>query len=224
MNEAVEAIRILVVDDHRLFRDGLAALLDDAPDTEVVGHAETGAEAIVRVGEIDVDVVLMDILMPDMNGIEATARIRADHPDVHVAMLTMLEDDDSLFAAMCAGAHGYILKGSDTEDVLRTVRAVAAGEALFGAGIARQLTTFFQHARSEGLSVSPFPELTSREREVLDLIAAGHDNVTISSRLSITPKTVSNHVTNIFTKLQLSDRAQAIVAAREAGLGRRRRV
>lgn len=217
----IDQLRIVVVDDHRLFRDGLAALLDGAPDIAVVGHAETGLGAIARVEELSPDVVLMDIMMPDLNGIEATRRIRTDHPEVEIVMLTMLEDDDSLFAAMCAGAHGYILKGSDKADVLRTVRAVAAGEALFGPAIARRLTTFFQYAEGKGLSVSPFPELTDREREVLDLIAAGLGNTEIASRLYISNKTVSNHISNIFAKLHLADRAHAIVAAREVGLGRR---
>ena len=215
-----EVTSILVVDDHKLFRDGLIALLDDAPDTEVIGAAATGADDLEHPGALDPDVVLMDIMMPDMNGIEATRRIRAETPDTHVVMLTMLEDDDSLFAAMCAGAHGYILKGSDKADVLRTVRAVATGGALFGPAIAERLTTFFQHAEGKGMSVSPFPELTDREREVLDLIAEGMDNAAIALQLYISEKTVSNHITNIFTKLHLSDRAQAIVAAREAGLGK----
>ena len=213
-------IRILVVDDHALFRAGLTALLRAASDTEVVGEAGTGTEALAQLQELEPDVVLMDIMMPDMNGIEATRRVRTDHPDVAVVMLTMLEDDDSLFAAMCAGAHGYILKGADTTDVLRTVRAVAAGEALFGPAIARRLTAFFQHAGGKGLSVGPFPELTDREREVLDRIAEGLDNRQIGSRLYISAKTVSNHISNIFAKLHVADRAQAIVAAREAGLGR----
>lgn len=215
-----QRICILVVDDHKLFRDGLIALLGDAPDTQVVGDAATGTEAMEVLSSLTPDVVLMDIMMPDMNGIEATRRIRADHPETQVVMLTMLEDDDSLFAAMCAGAHGYILKGSDKADVLRTVRAVANGEALFGPAIAKRLTTFFQHAEGKGMSVSPFPELTDREREVLDLIAEGLDNAAIASQLYISNKTVSNHISNIFTKLHLSDRAQAIVAAREAGMGR----
>jgi DNA-binding NarL/FixJ family response regulator len=213
--------RILVVDDHRLFRDGLAALLDGADDTVVVGHAETGVEAIEKLEELEPDVVLMDIMMPEMNGIEATRKIRADFPDVQVVMLTMLEDDDSLFAAMCAGAHGYILKGADKADVLRTVRAVADGEALFGPAMAKRLTGFFQHAERRGVTVSPFPQLTDREREVLDLIADGLGNAEIASRLYISGKTVSNHISNIFAKLHLADRAQAIVAARDAGLGRR---
>lgn len=218
-SDAGKPIRIMVVDDHRLFRDGLTALLEGASDTIVVGHAESGAEALERLEELAPDVVLMDIMMPDMNGIDATRKILADHPEVHIVMLTMLQDDDSLFAAMCAGAHGYILKGADKADVLRTVRAVAQGEALFGPVIAQRLTTFFQHAKRKGASLSPFPQLTDREREVLDLIAEGLDNAQIASRLYISHKTVSNHISNIFAKLQLADRAQAIVAAREAGLG-----
>jgi DNA-binding NarL/FixJ family response regulator len=213
-------IRILVVDDHRLFRDGLKALLESAPDTMVVGAAETGKQALDLIPEVSPDVVLMDIMMPDMNGIEAARKIRERHPETRVVMLTMLEDDDSLFAAMCAGARGYILKGADKADVLRTIRATANGEALFGPAIARRLTTFFEQAGQKGLSISPFPELTDREREVLDLIAQGRDNADIASKLFISSKTVSNHISNIFSKLQLSDRAQAIVAAREAGLGR----
>jgi DNA-binding NarL/FixJ family response regulator len=221
MGEQTNALtRILVVDDHKLFRDGLIALLGDAPDTEVIGDAATGAQALQQLETLNPDVVLMDIMMPDMNGIEATRKIRDERPETQVVMLTMLEDDDSLFAAMCAGAHGYILKGSDKADVLRTVRAVAQGEALFGPAIAERLTTFFQHAEGKGMSVSPFSELTDREREVLDLMAEGVDNATIADRLYISNKTVSNHISNIFTKLDLSGRAQAIVAAREAGLGR----
>lgn len=215
-----DPVRILVVDDHRLFREGMTAMLDGATDTTVVGHAENGAEAIEKAKELAPDLVLMDIMMPDMNGIEATRRIRTDYPGIEVVMLTMVEDDDSLFAAMCAGAHGYILKGSGKADVLRTVRAVASGEALFGPAIAKRLTTFFQHAKGKGLSVSPFPELTEREREVLDLVAKGLDNARISSQLYISTKTVRNHISNILTKLHLTDRAQAIVTAREAGLGR----
>jgi DNA-binding NarL/FixJ family response regulator len=220
MGEGSSPLRLLVVDDHTLFREGLIALLRAAPDTEVVGAAGTGGEALDRLDDVCPDVVLMDIMMPDMNGIEVTRRLRAADPDIGVVMLTMLEDDDSLFAAMCAGARGYILKGADTGEVLRTVRAVGRGEALFGPAIARRLTGFFQHVEGRGLSVSPFPHLTDRVREVLDLIATGLDNQRIAARLHISGKTVSNHISNIFAKLHVADRAQAIVTAREAGLGR----
>ena len=220
MAERASPLRILVVDDHTLFRDGLIALLGAATDTEVVGEAGTGGEAMARVADLAPDVVLMDIMMPDMNGIEATRRLRAEHPNIQIVMLTMLEDDDSLFAAMCAGAHGYILKGADTAEVLRTVRAVGDGEALFGPAVARRLTSFFRHAEGKGMSVSPFPDLTDRERDVLNRIAEGLSNDQIASRLHISRKTVSNHVSNIFSKLHIADRAQAIVTGREAGLGR----
>ncbi len=214
--------RILVVDDHKLFREGLSVLLNAAPETAVVGEAGTGAEAIALAKTLVPDVVLMDIKMPDINGIEATRRILADQPDIGVIMLTMLEDDDSLFAAMCAGARGYILKGADKTEVLRTVKAVAVGQALFGPAIASRLTRFFQKGGQMEAAVIPFPELTDREREVLALIAQGLANNEIGARLHITSKTVSNHISSIFNKLQVADRAQAIVKARESGLGNSR--
>lgn len=212
-------IRILVVDDHNLFRQGLIALLNNAPETAVVGEAGTGKEAIAQAQELTPDVILMDIQMPDMNGIEATRRILADLPDVGIIMLTMLEDDDSLFAAMCAGARGYILKGADKAEVLRTITAVADRQALFGPAIANRLTRFFQKGSEMETAVVPFPELTDREREVLHLIAEGKSNSQIAAQLHIASKTVSNHISNIFNKLQVADRAQAIVKAREAGMG-----
>jgi len=216
-----QPIRILVVDDHKLFREGLIALLNGAAETAVVGEAGTGEEAIAQTKAATPDVVLMDIQMPDLNGIEATRRILANQPDIGVIMLTMLEDDDSLFAAMCAGARGYILKGADKAEVLQTVTAVAEGQALFGPAIARRLTTFFQKGGQQmETAVVPFPELTDREREVLTLIAQGLNNNDIAARLHITSKTVSNYISSIFNKLQVADRAQAIVKAREAGLGK----
>ena len=215
-----DPLRVLVADDHTLFREGLVALLAAAPDTVVVGEAGTGTEALSLVEHTTPDIVLMDIMMPEMNGIDATSRLRADHPGTHVVMLTMLEDDDSLFAAMCAGARGYLLKGADTGEVLRTIRAVARGEALFGPAIATRLSGFFQHADRKSRSMAPFPDLTDREREVLDLVATGMSNNQIASRLFISTKTVSNHISSIFAKLHVSDRAKAIVAARQAGLGR----
>ena len=213
-------VRVVVVDDHVLFRQGLTALLDAAPDTTVVGQAGDGAEAVDVVAATTPDVVLMDIQMPRVNGIVATRTVVDARPDVAVVMLTMLEDDDSLFAAMCAGARGYLLKGADKADVLSSVRAAAAGEARFGPVVAQRITTFFRRADDQDLRVTPFAQLTDREREVLDLIAGGLDNSTIASKLFISTKTVSNHISNIFAKLHVADRAQAIVIAREAGLGR----
>ena len=215
-----QPIRILVVDDHKLFREGLIALLNGAAETAVVGEAGTGEEAIAQTKAATPDVVLMDIQMPDLNGIEATRRILADQPDIGVIMLTMLEDDDSLFAAMCAGARGYILKGADKAEVLRTIKAVAEGQALFGPAIASRLTSFFQKGGQMETAGVPFPDLTDREREVLTLIAQGTNNKDIAARLHITSKTVSNYISSIFNKLQVADRAQVIVKAREAGLGK----
>ena len=217
MTEEAAPIRILIVDDHTLFRDGLRALLDSVPDTEVVGEAATGEEAIAQAAALSPHVVLMDIQMPDMNGIEATWRICQAHPAVGVIVLTMFEDDDSVFAAMRAGARGYVLKGADQGEMLRAIRAVASGEALFGPAIADRLLAFFEAKPS--MPPVPFPDLTNREREILGLIAAGHGNADIASRLFLSPKTIRNHVSNIFSKLQVADRAQAIVRAREAGLG-----
>lgn len=216
------AIRVLVVDDHTLFRDGLTAILMNVPGIEAVGEAGTGREAVAQVQTLVPDVVLMDINMPDLNGIEATQQVLAIKPDTGIIMLTMLEDNDSLFAAMCAGARGYILKGADKAEVLKTIRAVAQGEALFGPAIAARLVNFFQNARAwagQPEPAPPFPDLTERERELLDFIARGYNNQEIAQQLSISGKTVSNHISNIFNKLQVADRAQAIVKARQAGLG-----
>lgn len=214
----INPIRVLIVDDHPLFREGLAALLAAAAETEVVGVAGTGAEAIAQAAALAPDVVLMDIQMPDMNGVEATRRILAGRTDVGVIMLTMLEDDDSLFAAMSAGARGYILKGADKAEVLRTLTAVAAGDALFGPAVARRLNTFFRRGARVEAAARPFPDLTDREREVLALIAQGINNSGIADRLYISGKTVSNYVSSIFNKLQVADRAGAIVKARDADL------
>ena len=216
MNE----IRVLIVDDHKLFRDGLSAILMKVPDIDVVGEAGTGQEAIAQAKLLTPDVVLMDINMPDMNGIEATQKVLSIKSDTGIIMLTMLEDDDSLFAAMCAGARGYILKGADKAEVINAIRAIARGEALFGPAIASRLSSFFQNINKvDDRKVIPFSDLTDREREVLDMIASGENNQEIASKLHISPKTVSNHISSIFNKLQVSDRAQAIVKARQAGLG-----
>lgn len=215
----MEPIKIVVVDDHNLFREGLISLLESVAETAVVGEAGTGTEAIAQAKKTSPDVILMDIMMPEMNGIEATRQILAEQPQIGIIILTMLEDDDSLFAAMRAGARGYVLKGADKAEVLFTVKAVAEGQALFGPAIANRLTTFFQRGTSWETAVIPFPDLTDRERELLTLIATGKNNHDIATQLHISPKTVSNHISNIFNKLQVADRAQAIAKARDAGLG-----
>ena len=215
-----DPIRVLVADDHPFFRDGVRALLDSVSDTQVVGEAATGDEAVELALAARPDVVLMDLQMPGLDGIGATRRIVRGAPETGVIVLTMFDDDDSVFAAMRAGARGYLLKGADQDELLRAVRAVAAGEALFSPAIARRLMGFFA-ALPRGPQI--FPELTEREREVLELIAQGVGNQDIAQRLSLSPKTVRNHGSIIFSKLQVADRARAIVLAREAGLGRAQR-
>lgn len=214
----VENIRILIADDHTLFREGLRALFKSIPDVEMIGEAKTGKEAIDQARRLQPEVVLMDIQMPDMNGIEATRRILHTSPHIGVIIVTMFEDDDSVFAAMRAGARGYILKGADQDEMLRAIRSVANGEALFGPAIATRLMNYFATPKPEKIE-EVFPELTNREREVLELIAQGLNNPTIANQLTISEKTVRNHVSNIFNKLQVADRAQAIIRAREAGMG-----
>jgi DNA-binding NarL/FixJ family response regulator len=212
------AIRVLIADDHGVVREGLRAVLGPEPDMEVVGEAATGKEAIERATELRPDVILMDIQMPQINGIDATRRILDANPRVGVVVLTMFEDDDSVFSAMRAGARGYVLKGAPPSQILNVVRAVARGEAYFGPEIARRLMDFFS-APKPASPEEAFPELSPREREILDLIAQGHSNTKIAGRLFLSPKTVGNHISHIFTKLQVADRAHAIVRAREAGLG-----
>jgi DNA-binding NarL/FixJ family response regulator len=213
-------IRILVADDHTLFREGLIALIDAAPQMQVVGEAGTGFEVVALALEQQPDVILMDIMMPELNGIQATRHILEKQPGTGIIMLTMLEDNDSLFAAMCAGARGYILKGADKVEVLTTIQNVAEGRATFGPAIAARLTRFFRLIETTPHHADiAFPELTDREREVLELIAQGVNNQQIADILYISPKTVSNHISNVFSKLQVADRAQAIIKAREAGLG-----
>ncbi len=211
-------IRVLIADDHPLFRDGLRALLDSIPQTEMVGEAANGEEALRQAADLRPDVILMDVQMPGLNGIEAMQRILHTNPDIGVIVLTMFEDDDVVFAALRAGARGYILKGADQTEILRAIGAAVRGEALFGAPIAKRLIRFFSTPRP-ALSTPAFPELTRREREVLDLIAQGFNNGEIAERFVLSPKTVRNHISSIFSKLQVTDRARAIVLAREAGLG-----
>jgi DNA-binding NarL/FixJ family response regulator len=214
----MEPIRVLIAEDNARFRDGLRALLSSAPGFELAGEVGTGEEAATRARALQPDVVLMDLRMPGLDGIEATRRIVQDSPHIAVLALTMLEDDDSVFAAMRAGARGYLLKGTLKAEILRAIQGVASGEAIFGPAIARRLMQYFATARPPGLAQT-FPELTEREGEILVLIAQGRTNPEIAERLCLSLKTVRNHVSNIFSKLQVADRAQAVVRAREAGLG-----
>jgi len=210
-----DPISVVVADDHPVFRHGMRALLDAVADVELIGEAADGDEAVAAALALEPDVVLMDLRMPGLNGIDATRKILAAAPDAGILVLTMFEDDDSVFAAMRAGARGYLLKGSEQDEVMRAIRAIASGEAIFGPAIARRLIGYFSSANAEA-----FPELTAREREVLELIAQGRNNQVIAGELTLSLKTVRNHVSNVFNKLHVTDRAGAIVKAREAGMGR----
>jgi DNA-binding NarL/FixJ family response regulator len=215
----VEPLRILIVDDHPMFRFGLRTMLDLIAGLDVVGEAANGQQAIVAAEQLRPDVVIMDLHLPDLNGVEVTRRLVRDYPNVAVLVVTMFYDDESIFAAMRAGAHGYLLKGADQGDIARAVHAVGRGEAIFGPTIASRVLRYF--GRPLPSSTGRLPELTTREREILDLIARGESNTAIAQRLVLSPKTVRNHVSNIFSKLQVADRAQAITRAQEAGLGDR---
>ncbi|MEU7455755.1 response regulator transcription factor [Streptosporangium roseum] len=210
-----EPIRVLLVDDHPLLRHGLRALLEQVGGAEVVGEAGDGEEAIALVLSLNPDVVVMDLVMPGVTGIEATRTLIDRRPDLGVLVLTMSEDDASVFAALRAGARGYVLKGADGNDFIAAVRAVARGEAVYGPAVARRIRRFLTTGPESG----PFPELTQREREILDLLASGKSNAEIARRLFLSQKTVKNHLTSIFAKLQVADRTQAVVRARRAGLG-----
>ena len=213
-------IRILVVDDHPVVRGGLVAVLRTIADLEVVGEAADGDEAVRATVEHRPDVVLMDVRMPGMDGIEATRQIRERAPESRVLVLTMYDDDATVFTAMQAGARGYLLKESDQTDIVRAVRGVVAGEAIFGPGVATRILGYFADPPAQPASDEyPFPELTERERLVLDLLAQGRRTADIAAELYLSPKTVSNHLTTIFAKLQVAGRGEAIVAARERGLG-----
>lgn len=211
-------LRVLVADDHQLFREGVRALLASLEGLVVVAEAATGEEALARALELRPDVVLMDVQMPGLNGIEATRRLRAGAPEVGVVVVTMYEDDELVFAALRAGARGYVLKGAGQEQLVRAIEAVARGEALYHPRIADRMLQFFQVARRD-LPMNAFPDLTEREREVLDLIARGRDNAAIARQLGISGKTVRNHVSSVLGKLQVADRTQAALKAREAGFG-----
>jgi DNA-binding NarL/FixJ family response regulator len=215
-----EPIRVLLADDHPVYRDGLAALLASVEGLDVVGTAEDGEVAVVLATELQPDVVVMDVQMPGLDGIEATRRLTAANPHIGVVILTMGEEDATLFSAMQAGARGYLLKGANQAEIVRAVTAVARGEAIFGPAIARRIAEFFAGSPAAGSAAEQaFPQLTAREREILELVAAGRSNAQIAGTLFLSPKTVRNNVSNIFAKLHVADRAEAIVRAREAGLG-----
>ena len=211
-------LRILVAEDHPLFRKGMISLLSSFPEFEVVGEATTGEEAVACATELQPDVILMDLQMPEVNGIEATRRVLQKNPSIRVLVVTLFEDDDSVFMALRAGARGYILKDADEEEMVLSIRAVGKGEAIFSPAIATRVLAYFA-APQPAAQPQIFPTLTDREREILHLIAQGHPNPAIAKRLHLSTKTVGNYVSNIFTKLQVADRAQAIIRAREAGLG-----
>lgn len=217
----IDTIRLLVADDHALFREGLQALFSATPGIEIIGEAATGEETLAKAETLQPDIILMDINMPDMDGIQVTRRVLHANPAIGVIMVTMLEEDAPLFSAMRAGARGYVLKGARHQELLQTVRAVARGQVLFGPSTASRIMGFFQGIESDlkpSLPEDTFPELTPRELEVLELIAQGANNGQIAENLVITDKTVRNHITSIFSKLQVADRAEAIIKARDAGL------
>ena len=213
----MERLRILVVDDHDQFREGLVALLAATDGVEVVGTASDGRAAATLALDLQPDVILMDLHMPQLNGVEATARIVQSSPHISVLVLTMMEDEDSVFAAVRAGARGYLLKGARRGEIVRAIEAVGAGEVIFGPGIADRMMTYFRGIRTRP-SAEVFPQLTQRERVILGHIAEGLENNEIARELGLSVKTVRNHASNIFAKLQVAHRAQAIIVAREAGL------
>ncbi|HEU5015548.1 MAG TPA: response regulator transcription factor [Roseiflexaceae bacterium] len=211
-----EPLTILIADDHPLFRKGLRALLATVPQVQVVGEAASGTAAIQLVEQLQPNLVLMDLQMPGGNGLTAIRQIAAAHPHVHILVVTMFEDDDSVFAAVRAGARGYVLKDMDDDEMTRAILAVGHGEAIFSPAIAARMMTFFANQPAQPTAL--FPDLTESERKVLRLMAQGLSNDAIASQLAFSPKTVRNYISNIFSKLHVADRAQAIVRARDAGL------
>lgn len=218
---SAEPIRVLIADDHPLVRRGMRAVLSTAAELEIAGEAATGREAVELASSLAPDVILMDLQMPDLSGIEATRRILAAQPEQRILVVTLFQDDDSVFLALQAGARGYVLKDTEDDDLIAAIRAVAGGAAIFSPAVATRVLTLFSAPRPA--RVEAFPTLTAREREILELIAAGMSNPRIAQRLGISLKTVGNHVSVIFSKLQVADRAEAIKRAHEAGLGRESR-
>ena len=213
----MSTLTVLIADDHPLFRKGMRALLESMPDIELIGEAKSGNEAIEMATAQQPDVVLMDLQMPDGSGLAATRELSKSSPSVRILVVTLFEDDESIFTALRAGARGYILKDADEEEIMRAIRAVGEGEAIFSPSIATRLMDYFATARTT-IPQEVFPELTDREREILTLIARGESNAAIAEQLTISLKTVRNHVSNIYNKLQVVDRAQAAIRAIEAGL------
>jgi RNA polymerase sigma factor (sigma-70 family) len=213
----MSTLTVLIVDDHPLFRKGMRTLLESMPDIEVIGEAISGKEAVEMAMAHQPDVVLMDLQMPGGSGLAAIRELGKSSPNIRILVVTLFEDDESVFAALRAGARGYILKDADEEEMMRAIRAVGEGEAIFSAAIASRLMDYFAASRSL-IPQEVFPELTEREREILTLIARGKTNAEIAEELTISLKTVRNHVSNIYSKLQVADRTQAAIRAREAGL------
>ena len=211
-----DALTILIADDHPLFRKGLRALLATVPQVQVVGEAASGVDAVRLVEQLQPNLVLMDLQMPNGDGLTAIRRLAAALPHIHILVVTMFEDDDSVFAALRAGARGYVLKDMDDDEMVRAILAVGHGEAIFSPAIATRILTYFSGRSAQ--TVLPFPDLTESERKVLRLMARGRTNDAIAAELAFTPKTVRNYVSSIFAKLQVADRAQAIIKARDAGL------
>lgn len=212
-----QPIHILIADDHPVFRFGLRALLESQADIDVVGEAANGEEAVRRARLLKPDLVLMDVNMPELNGIEATRRITAAGGPA-VLIFTMF-DDDTVFAAMQAGARGYLLKGAQGADAMRAIRSVAEGEVVFSPGVAQRVMAYFARG-AEPAPDAPFPDLTPAERRVLELVAQGLTNSAIAERLVLSPKTIRNQVSSIYGKLQVAGRSEAVIKARAAGLGR----
>lgn len=210
-------LRILIADDHPLFRKGMRTLLASMPETEVVGEATTGKEAVDRALALQPDIVLMDLQMPEGGGLTAIRSLTSANPETRILVVTLFEDDESVFAALKAGARGYVLKDADEDEMIRAIQAVARGEAIFSPAVASRLMDYFTAARTSP-HAEAFPDLTEREREILAMIARGRSNYEIAEELSISLKTVRNHASNIFSKLQVADRTQAAIRAREAGL------
>jgi DNA-binding NarL/FixJ family response regulator len=213
----IDPIQVLIADDHPLFRKGLRTVLESLPDTVVAGEATTGREAVDLALALQPDVILMDLQMPEGGGLAAIRELAGQQPEARILVVTLFEDDESVFTALKAGARGYILKDADEDEMIRAIKAVAQGEAIFSPAIATRLMDYFS-ATQTSPQAGAFPDLTDREREILALIARGRSNAEIAEELTISLKTVRNHASNIFNKLQVADRTQAALRAREAGL------